>query len=84
MTAREQERARVLWRIGNGDLTVALGASLVGLSERQVWRLRRAVAERGPAGLVHGNRGRASPSRTEAAVREKVKKLVSRFPIYTG
>jgi len=37
------------------------GASLLGLSERQVWRLRRIVGEAGPAGLAHGNRGRPSP-----------------------
>jgi hypothetical protein len=72
MTAREQERARVLWRIGNGELTVAEGAALMGLSERQVWRLRRVVAETGPAGLVHGNRGRASSRRTPATTRDAI------------
>src|SRR5262245_9547730 len=72
MTAREQTRAMVLWRIGNGELTVAEGADLLGLSERQVWRLRRAVAAAGPAGLVHGNRGRPSPLRTPAAVRDVI------------
>jgi hypothetical protein len=72
MTAREQERARVLWRIGNGELTVADGAALLGLSERQVWRLRRAVALAGPVGLVHGNRGRPSPRRTPADIRAAI------------
>lgn len=72
MTAREQERARVLWRIGNGDLTVAEGAALMGLSERHVWRLRRVVAEAGPVGLAHGNRGRPSPRRIAPAVREAI------------
>ena len=72
MTAREQQRAMVLWRIGNGELTVGEGAALMGLSERQVWRLRRIFGEAGPAGLAHGNRGRPSPRRTPAPVRDAI------------
>ena len=40
MTAREQRRARVLTRTLAGDLTIAAGAETLGLSVRQVWRLR--------------------------------------------
>jgi hypothetical protein len=79
MTAREQERARVLWRIGNGQSTVAEGAALMGLSERQVWRLRRVVASAGPAGLVHGNRGRPSARRTPAATRDAILAIRARY-----
>lgn len=64
MTAREQQRARVLARVTAGALSMAEAAALLGLSERQVWRLRTALAEAGPGGLVHGNRGRASARRT--------------------
>jgi hypothetical protein len=79
MTAREQVRARVLWRIGNGELTVAEGAALLGLSERQVWRLRRAVVAAGPAGLVHGNRGRPSARRTPTEVHAAVLAVRDRY-----
>lgn len=79
MTAREQTRARVLWRIGNGELTVAEGAALLGLSVRQVWRLRRAVAAAGPAGLVHGNRGRPSARRTAAEVHDAILAVRDRY-----
>lgn len=72
MTAREQQRARVLGRVLTGQLTMAEGATLLGLSERQLWRLRRALGEDGPAGLVHGNRGRPSPRRTESRVRTAI------------
>ena len=63
MTSRDQQRAHVLTRLVAGELEVGEAALLMGLSERQAWRLRRAFLERGPAGLVHGNRGRASPRR---------------------
>ena len=56
MTAREQQRAMVLARILHGELTMPDGASLLGLSERQLWRLRATFGASGPAGLVHGNR----------------------------
>lgn len=72
MTAREQQRARVLLRLAEGALTMAEGAALMGLSERQAWRLRRAMREVGPAGLVHGNRGRRSTRRTDPAVRDAI------------
>lgn len=49
----------VLTRPIAGDLEVA---PLLGLSEHQVWRLKRAFLERRPAAQVHGNRGRASPT----------------------
>ena len=42
MTAREQRRARVLTRILRGELTMAEGGTELGLSERQLWRLRSA------------------------------------------
>lgn len=72
MNAREQQRARVLARVATGALSMAEGAAFLGLSERQVWRLRTALAEAGPGGLVHGNRGRASARRTAPEVRSAI------------
>jgi hypothetical protein len=63
MTATDQLRAQHLTRLVAGELDVGQTATLLGLSERQVWRLRRAFLEHGPAALVHGNRGRRSPRR---------------------
>jgi transposase len=75
MHPTEQRRAWVLNRLGRGDLSTAEAAGLLGLSERQVWRLRAAFERAGPAGLVHGNRGRASPRRVEPAIAERVIEL---------
>jgi transposase len=75
MTPTDQRRAWVLNRLARGDLTMAEAAGVLGLSERQVWRLRAAFERAGPAGLVHGNRGRASPRRVQTSVAARVIEL---------
>lgn len=72
MTKKEEQRARVLTAVVDGRLEVGQAAAVLGLSERQVWRLLRVYRDEGPAGLVHGNRGRASPRRLPADERSKV------------
>jgi len=79
MRAREQRRARVLTRVLMGELTMAEGGVELGLSERQLWRLRAAFVEAGPAGLVHGNRGRASPQRIDPDRRARIVALRERY-----
>ena len=79
MTAREQRRARVLTRVLVGQLTMAEGGVELGLSERQLWRLRAAFSDAGPAGLVHGNRGRASPQRIHPDRRIRIIELRERY-----
>jgi transposase len=79
MTAREQRRARVVTRILMGELTMAEGSAELGVSERQLWRLRAAFVETGPAGLVHGNRGRASPRRIDPDRRARIIELRERY-----
>ena len=72
MTGREQRRARVLARVAEGRLSMEGAAAELGLSVRQVWRLRAAERAEGPAGLVHGNRGRPSSRRTDGELRARV------------
>lgn len=75
MTTVEQRRAWVLTKVLAGELGVAEAAELIGLSERSVWRLRRRFGEEGPAGLVHGNRGRPSAHRIAEPIRDQVRSL---------
>jgi transposase len=75
MTSREQQRAWVLTRVLRHELTMTEAAELLGLSERQLWRLRGAFERAGPAGLVHGNRGRPSARRLDASLHAKVIEL---------
>lgn len=72
MTASEQRRAWVLTKVLKGERSMAEAAQTLGLSERQLWRLRSAFEREGPAGLVHGNRGRTSPRRLDEDLRQRV------------
>lgn len=75
MTTVEQRRAWVLTKVVASELAVAEAAELLGLSVRSIWRLKRRFGVEGPAGLVHGNRGRASPRRVDEPTRERVRVL---------
>lgn len=72
MSRTEQRRGWMVTKVLAGELTVAEAAPLLALSERQVWRLVAAMRHSGPAGLVHGNRGRASPRRLPDPDRERI------------
>jgi transposase len=75
MSHTEQRWAWVLTRVAGGDLTVAEAAELLGRSARTVRRLRARMGSEGPAGLVHGNRGRPSPRRLPEATRARILEL---------
>jgi transposase len=55
---REQKRAEVLNRVLAGQWTAEEAAVALGISVRQVRRLKSAYLEEGVGALVHGNRGR--------------------------
>jgi transposase len=75
LTQRAQQRLVVLNALERGELVMAEAASLVGLSIRQLRRLRQAYRRRGVRSLVHGNRGRPSSRRVSAAICERVIRL---------
>jgi len=72
LTHRESQRLMVLNALDRGEVLMADAAILLGLSIRQVRRLRSAYRARGPTALAHGNRGRPSPRRVPQAVRAQV------------
>lgn len=75
MSRRQWKRLDAVERIGRGALTVGEAAAVLGLSKRQIRRLRRLVERRGAKGVVHGNAGRAPAHRLEEAVRDQVVEL---------
>lgn len=72
LTARAQQQLIVLNAVERGEVRMIEAAALLGLSVRQVRRLRRAYRLRGPGALVHGNCGRPSPRRLDATLRQRV------------
>lgn len=73
--AREQRRAWVLNQVLEGWVTVGEAAGMLGLSGRQVKRLKAAYRRDGPAALVHGNAGRAAWNAVSAEARGRVVEL---------
>jgi transposase len=72
LTTEEQRRGRVLTHLVAGDVTIDEAAELLGVSVRHAWRLKSAFLAEGPAVLAHGNRGRPSPRRIDAATRARI------------
>jgi transposase len=75
LDAKDQQRVSVLTRWVAGLMTTDEAVGLLGTSERTAWRLRAALLARGADGIVHGNRGRASPRRLPLATRERICEL---------
>ena len=82
LTEREQQRAMVLNQVERDGLTGQQAARLMGLSVRQVRRLRAAYRREGVAALAHGNRGRSPVHRITDETRRRVVELAQ--GIYRG
>ena len=74
VSQKEIHRMHVVRLTLEGRESVGRGAKLLGISPRQMKRLRRKMRERGDRGLAHGNRGK--PARNQIAS-EKIKKVIA-------
>ena len=70
MSVKERARLGILSKVEADELTLVQAAGLLGVSYRQVRRLRQRYREHGDAGLVHGLRGRPSNRGCDRALRE--------------
>jgi transposase len=70
---KEARRIHVLEQVVTGKLTACDAAELLGLSSRQIFRLKVRFAQEGLAALAHKNRGRPP----KHAVPQSAKELVS-------
>jgi transposase-like protein len=75
MSQRQWKRLEAVERLSGGELSTEQAAQVLGICERQVRRVRRAVEERGAQGVVHGNTGRSPKQRVAKRVRERIVKL---------
>jgi len=74
VSQKEIHRMHVVRLTLEGRESVGRGAKLLGISPRQMKRLRHKMRERGDRGLAHGNRGK--PARNKIAS-EKIKKVIA-------
>ena len=82
MSSKELARYRVLGGVLEGQLALQEAAVALGLSPRHARRLLKRLRDKGPEGLVHGNRGRVPANRTSEALREQI--LVWVEDLYAG
>jgi transposase len=75
MSQRQWKRLDAVERVKRGELSTEQAAQVLGLSERQVRRIRRAVEKRGAKGVIHGNTGRCPQHRVAKKVRDRIVKL---------
>jgi len=83
MNQKERDRLKVLTQIQQNELSVALAAENLHLSERQLYRLLNRYDEQGDAGLVHRLRGRPSNHAHDKMDKAKAVRLYrERYPDY--
>jgi transposase len=75
MSHGQWRKVDVVERIERGELTVSEGAQVLGLSRRQVQRVRKKVRAQGAKGVVHGNTGRRPKHKTSDAIHDRVVEL---------
>lgn len=75
VSQRELHRLHVVRLTLEGRESVGKGAKLLGISARQMKRLRRKMRVGGVGGLVHGNRGKPAWNKTRSEALRKVRQL---------
>jgi transposase len=75
LTMKEVNRLRVLQGYMDGKILTEEAARILKRSLRSVYRMVAKVREKGPEGVLHGNRNKASPRRVPEAIRKKVIEL---------
>lgn len=72
MSKKEIDRYDVISRAIRRELTAQKAGDLLGLSRRQVKRLKKKVRATGPDGLIHKNRGKPGNRRLPEKERKKI------------
>jgi transposase len=72
LSAKEQNRLQILNGVLERHWSMQEAAPLLGVSERQGWRLLGAYRKEGARGLAHKNRGRVPPNATPDIIQRRV------------
>jgi len=72
LTPEEARRVHVITLLEGQRITPGRAAEALGLTPRQVRRLRAGLRREGPAAVVHGNRGRPAPNRVPESLRSQI------------
>jgi transposase len=78
LTMQDEKRLDIIQRVYRSELTVVQAALVMGVSERQCYRVKARVGKAGAKGVVHGNRGRRCKRKTKEKVIRRVVELARR------
>ncbi|PIR93604.1 hypothetical protein COT97_05780 [Candidatus Falkowbacteria bacterium CG10_big_fil_rev_8_21_14_0_10_39_11] len=76
MSAKELDRFQIIKKLIDRHLNGPTAARLLGLTTRQIRRLKAKVSRHGAQGLIHGNRGKASHNQINEQEKSKIIKLL--------
>ena len=84
MSARDLDRHDVIRRLIRKEIKQGKAAELLGISVRQVKRLKKRVRSDGVKGLVHGSRGKPGNRRLPEETTKKIEDLIrTRYPDFS-
>src|ERR1051325_9630182 len=75
LTMQDEKRIEIIQRVFRGELTVLRAAVILGISERQCYRIKRRVHQEGLKGVIHGNRGRPCKRKIKEKMIRRVMQL---------
>jgi transposase len=75
---KEEKRLEVLQSVYRGERTRTEAAMIIGISERQCYRIKARVEQERAPGVVNGNRGRPSEHKIKKKAVERIVELARR------
>lgn len=75
LTMEEAERYKVISETNEGYLKVREAAFVLGLSERQIYRIKARIQREGAKGVIHKSKGKRSPRHLTERIRDKIEHL---------
>jgi len=80
MSEKERDRYQILKRVLDGILTERDAGQLLGLTDRQIRNLIKAIREEGPQGLVSRKRGRSNHQKFLVFKKKVLSKISNSYP----
>ena len=75
LTMKEQKRVEVIQRVFRAEMTMAEAALVLGVTERQCYRIKARIRAEGVKGVIHGNRGCPCPWKVSEKTERKIVEL---------
>ena len=75
LTMKDEKRLEIIQRVFRGELTMAEAGLVLGISERQCYRIKARVNQQGMKGVIHGNRGRPCKRKAKEKTVKRVVEL---------